>query len=222
MGDHARVPGEVERARLDARGQRGGEVKRDHGEHDLPAPLSAGRGRERERARMPDGHDEVVGGDPRIGEVVEERPHGGELVGGIAFGQRQRVHEETLIGKATAQLLDESGGRVGLRGERAGARPSDRGGEVVGDAAHDPLAHAQIKRRAAQGHPLAPHRHLGLLGGPGLPFRGIRRRLGGLFAHSRPFSQSSWPLSRATCSKLFFLMSMRMSALASYRGRRWR
>ena len=191
--------------------------------------MGAGGAGERERALVADGDDKVVGGDPSLGEAGEDLLDGRERVCLVARGEVEDVYLEALVGKAAAQRLNEVGGRAGLDRERAGAGAADGRRDVVSDVVDDAGSHAKIHRGAAQGDPLALGRHLddhGLGFGFGLGrCRGevllrlrsqrLISRVGGLFAHRRPFSQSSWPLSRATCSKLLFLMSIRMSALAS-------
>ena len=193
--------------------------------------MGAGGAGERERALVADGDDEVVGGDPSLGEAGEDFLDRRERMRLVARREVEDVHLEALVGKAAAQRLDEVGGRAGLDRERTGAGTADGRRDVVRDVVDDAGAHAKIHRGAAQGDPLALGGHLdddGLGFGFGfglgrcrgevlLRLRSQRliSRVGGLFAHSRPFSQSSCPLSRATCSKLLFLMSIRMSALAS-------
>ena len=188
--------------------------------------MGAGGAGKRERALVADGDDEVVGGDARLGKAGKDLLDGRERVRLVARWEVESVHLEALVGKAAAQRLDEVGRRARLDRERAGAGAADGRRDVVRDVVDDAGAHAQIHGRAAKRDPLTFGGNLddglgfGLGCGRGevlLRLRSQRQisRFGGLFAHRRPFSQSSWPLSRATCSKLLFLMSIRMSALAS-------
>lgn len=155
---------------------------------------------ERERVDVTDGADEVIGGDVGAREAMEQVRERGERAGGRLGGTGEGMHEEAGVRQLAADALGKAlphpcghdeGGVLGAPdgGLQDGPHLLDRAG-----------AEARVTGAPGDGDPL--------------PHQGLRPRLGAvsqLFAHSRPFSHSSWPASAATCSNVLSLMSIRRS-----------